>query len=489
LWSQYEVTIPSIYDFATIHQGYVPFALSETKAGNEVYHILTGGSSAGRSEMISFPTSTTNRIWGMKDIPSIKKENFTTTISNHISKIDFQLSKIRYPNSPVKDVMSNWYALSKELMENPEFGQVLTKNNGWLRDELKTITAGATTPMETARKIFEFMRDHMTCTNSNATSLSNTPKKTFQTKSGNVADINMLLTALLITTGFEAHPVLLSTRDHGKALETYPMIDKLNYVISQVKIDSQAYLLDASQNKLGFGKLSQECYNGYARIIDQDNPILIDLSADSIMESKLTIVSIFNDEKSGLKGTYTSNLGQYESQSLREKLVKETQDAFFKDLKKSFSFDLSLENIRIDSLKVYEEPIALKYDFKFDVTDDIIYLNPVFGDAYKENPFKAAERSYPVEMPYARAETYLLNMEIPEGYTVEELPKSSRVDYNGDEGLFEYLVVKNPSFIQLRSTIKLNKATFFPEDYQTLRDFFGYIVKKHSEQIVLKKIK
>jgi hypothetical protein len=92
-------------------------------------------------------------------------------------------------------------------------------------------------------------------------------------------------------------------------------------------------------------------------------------------------------------------------------------------------------------------------------------------------------------MPYARAETYLLNMEIPEGYTVEELPKSSRVDYNGDEGLFEYLVVKNPSFIQLRSTIKLNKATFFPEDYQTLRDFFGYIVKKHSEQIVLKKIK
>ena len=55
--------------------------------------------------------------------------------------------------------------------------------------------------------------------------------------------------------------------------------------------------------------------------------------------------------------------------------------------------------------------------------------------------------------------------------------------------MFEYLIAKNENSIQLRSTVKLNKATFLPDDYQTLRDFFGYIVKKHSEQIVLKKIK
>lgn len=69
------------------------------------------------------------------------------------------------------------------------------------------------------------------------------------------------------------------------------------------------------------------------------------------------------------------------------------------------------------------------------------------------------------------------------------MPKSARVNLNENEGSFEYLISKSDNIIQLRSTVKLNKANFLTEDYQTLRDFFAYIVKKHSEQIVFKKIK
>jgi uncharacterized protein YfkK (UPF0435 family) len=35
----------------------------------------------------------------------------------------------------------------------------------------------------------------------------------------------------------------------------------------------------------------------------------------------------------------------------------------------------------------------------------------------------------------------------------------------------------------------MNKANFNSEDYETLRDFYGFIVQKQSEQIVFKKIK
>ena len=108
-------------------------------------------------------------------------------------------------------------------------------------------------------------------------------------------------------------------------------------------------------------------------------------------------------------------------------------------------------------------------------------------EGYKENPFTAAERQYPVEMPYAMDETYLLNMEIPKGYTVEEVPKSAKVAFNEDEGFFEYIVQKSDDVVMLRSRIKLNKATFAPEDYEGLRAFFGFVVKKQNEQIVLKK--
>ena len=69
------------------------------------------------------------------------------------------------------------------------------------------------------------------------------------------------------------------------------------------------------------------------------------------------------------------------------------------------------------------------------------------------------------------------------------MPKSAKVNLNENEGSFEYIISRSEDVIQLRSTVKLKKANFQMEDYQTLRDFFAYIVKKHSEQIVFKKIK
>jgi hypothetical protein len=489
LWSEYETSVPFVYDFVLIKQGYHPFLVDQGKNVSKTYNISSPGrGAAGRSQSFTFTTNVGIHTWAMKDVPPLKKENFTTTLDNHIAKIDFQLSRIQFPDEPVKEVMNNWYKVSEDLLKDPDFGEGLTKNNNWIHDELKKVTAGAANPYESAKRIFNYIRDNMSCTDHSAKYLSNPLKKVYQTKNGNVADINLLLTAFLMEGGFEAHPVLLSTRAHRKTIDIYPLMDRLNYVITQLKIDNKTYLLDASQNRLGFGHLTNDCYNGSARIIDAQMPSIIDLSADSIRERKFTSVFIINNDKGGLAGSFRSNLGNYESQSVREKLAKTSKHDFFKEIKKDFSLDVEVSNEEIDSLKIYEAPIAVKYDFTFDAADDVIYINPVFGEALTENPFKALERLYPVEMPYAVNENYVLKMDIPKGYTVEELPKSCRVKFNDDEGVFEYLVGKDENCIQLRSTLKLNKANFLPEDYQGLRDFFGHVVKKHSEQIVFKKI-
>ena len=133
----------------------------------------------------------------------------------------------------------------------------------------------------------------------------------------------------------------------------------------------------------------------------------------------------------------------------------------------------------------------MSYNFalKIDSNEDLYYFNPLLTEVYKENPFKAAERKYPVEMPHPIDETYVFNMEIPEGYTVDEIPKAAKVVFNDDEGFFEYLIAKDDERIQLRSRLKLVKATYKQEDYSVLRDFFAFVVKKQSEQIVFKKKK
>lgn len=132
----------------------------------------------------------------------------------------------------------------------------------------------------------------------------------------------------------------------------------------------------------------------------------------------------------------------------------------------------------------------VKYDFKLPVGEgDVIYINPLLSEAYKSNPFKAMERKFPVEMNSVYDEVYSFNLDVPEGYVVDELPKSAMANYNENEGQFQYLIQQTENHIQLRCRVKLNKANFDPEEYATLRDFYDLVVKKEAEQIVLKKKK
>lgn len=384
--------------------------------------------------------------------------------------------------------MNNWYAAAAQLLTRENFGDNLSKNTGWYSDELKMIVGNKLISEEAARKIFTHVRDNFTCTDHDAMYTRNPLKKVYQGKSGNVAEINLLLTALLMSQGFEAHPVVLSTRDNGKAYEIYPIMDKFNYVVCQVVIDGKPQLLDASHKKLGFGKLQIDAYNGFARVIDL-NPVLINLQPDSLSETRLTSIILFNKEKGGMEGPYMSNLGYHESVSLREMLAKRTTEDYFKSIKATYPTDFAVNSPVFDSLKNLDDPITMRYDLGFDFHDeDIIYFDPMMNEGYKENPFKAAERLYPVEMESRINKVFVLRMDVPKGYKVDELPKSVRVKFNEDEGMFEYLVSHTDGLVQLRSVIRLNKATYEPEDYQNLRDFFAFVVKKQSEQIVFKKL-
>jgi hypothetical protein len=108
---------------------------------------------------------------------------------------------------------------------------------------------------------------------------------------------------------------------------------------------------------------------------------------------------------------------------------------------------------------------------------------------YKMNPFKSEMRKYPVALPYPIDDIYTLNMEIPDGYMVDELPKSAKVLYNEGEGSFEYIIQKDQYSVQFRSHVRLKEVFFRPGDYNSLRDFFAFIAQKHNEQIVFKKKK
>jgi transglutaminase-like putative cysteine protease len=489
LWSEYTVGIPEFFDYIFIAQGYHKF---ESKTREDVRKSFTFrfeqqgayGTKTGATESQTVGANVSMYRWVAKDVPALKEENFTTSIANHITRIEFQQSARKFPGQPIEQVMSTWPKLREDLMKDESYGIALGKNNGFMGDEVEMITAGATSDEEKAKRIYYYVRNNYSCTDHSNLNMEKPLRTVFNSKSGNVTEINMVLVAMLRKAGLNAYPMILSTRAHGYANPLYPMLGRFNYTIAEVNIGDRIHFLDASY-PLGFDKLHVSCYNGHARILNEEVSA-VQLDADSLVEQKLTSI-ILRPENGILKGTFQQRPTYFESYSLRGLVKDKGKEEYFKPLDKVFS---KVSNPVIADLDSLEGPVMVKYDFEYETNgEDMVYLNPMFGEATKTNPFKSVDRKYPVEMPCTFDEIYTLNMEVPEGYEVEELPKSTMVKFNEDEGVFQYMIAKNENIIQFRSRIKLNKATFPPEEYVTLRDFFDMIVKKQGEQIVLKKKK
>ena len=106
----------------------------------------------------------------------------------------------------------------------------------------------------------------------------------------------------------------------------------------------------------------------------------------------------------------------------------------------------------------------------------------MFGEGYKKNPFKSAERFYPVEMPYTMDETFILSMDVPAGYVVDELPKQMLAKYDEQgQSFFEYRIQQSGNTISMRSRIKINRAFFNSEAWMAATGYLFWA----DEQILM----
>ena len=499
LWSEYQVTIPSLVGYVFNKRGVHKFDIDKADEGHESYLIREKSEDAKASiidneHMLSVNASTVKHRWVMKDVPAFYVENYITTPENYLDQIDFQLART-YNGESTREVKNTWEKATEDMLKEKDFAAFGTDESEtfWLDKPVEDITRASNSSLQSAKDIYYYLTNNFTCTNHHSKYITTTLKDVYKKQKGEVGEINLLLTAMLQKKHITAAPVVLSTREYGYNYASYPILGRLDYVICKATIEGKEYYLDASYPLLGFGHLPPNCYNGHARVISMEDAASVYFLADSIKEHRGMYVSIMNSEKKPgtMEGSYANTMGFIESFKLRTELAAVGKEQYFKNFRGAPNDAIIVNDSWIDSLKKPEDPLKLNIDFSMPsfTADDIIYFSPLLWAGYKTNPFSAAVRKYPVEMPYPVNETYTLMMEIPTGFVVDEIPKSTRVSYNGQEGFFEYLVQKDANVVQLRCSIVMKKANFDPEEYDALRQFYGFIVKKQSEQIVFKRKK
>ena len=180
----------------------------------------------------------------IKDVKPLVEEQYVNNIDNYYGKILHELKTERYPNKEPKQISTTWEDVVSNIFEEKEFGFELIKFS-YFRNDLDVVLDGLTTNNQKIKAIFSFVQHRMNWNKRFGYYTKKGVEAAYKDKTGNVAEINMILTSMLRVAGLDANLVLVSTRENGIAF--FPNHSIFNYVIVSVDVNGETILLDATE--------------------------------------------------------------------------------------------------------------------------------------------------------------------------------------------------------------------------------------------------
>lgn len=478
-WSEYTVKTPEYFTYLHLAQGFEQF---------EEYEVTSqAGSHASQRGLLNYKINVYH--WLAKNMPALKNESYITNAANFYQKVEFQLATYRSPDGMFEPILGTWDKINSELLASSDFG-TQTRPKGFYKDILATITASAKDQKEKAALIYKYVSENIKWNEINSFIPDENIRKIFDEKTGRSAGINMLLISMLNAAGIAAQPVITSTRNHGVVNPIHPILDKYNYLLAEAIIDGQPYLMDATSKNLALGMLPPRALNQLGRRISKDNPGWVDINptyADE--EMKYYILSVSED--GSVKGNLQRKKAGYNALKTRNKINLDGLEKYVKEMKEGLP-SWEIENHKIENVENVSADITEKFDFSISngamAAGNMIYFRPLLDKGNNENPFKKEIRKLPIDFTYPLHEKYVVQISIPEGFVVEEMPKSVRLMTPGNACKFIYSIRNAGNLIQLTTEFNINKSFFGPDEYAHLKEFFNIVISKTQEQIVLKKI-
>ena len=142
---------------------------------------------------------------------------------------------------------------------------------------------------------------------------------------------------------------------------------------------------------------------------------------------------------------------------------------------------------RNDINKRVQDSLNIEIADHLDMVGDKIIFTPLLFEKVEKNPYTLEERKYPVNYTYPISRTYVFVYKLPEGYTIESLPKPVILKLPDNSVSITYSIQSSGNQIIVVYIQKINKVLFLPDEYKNLKTLYDQIVTKQAEQIILKK--
>lgn len=474
LWSEYDVLIPNVLQYAHLLQATQPFHERTQEQRN---------SSLGAS---------TQYRWVMKDVPALREEPFMTTAEDYRARVRFQLQRVAPQFSQGFTYYASWEELAKDLMDHDGFGREVGRHKE-VRRRAEAVVQGLGDKSSDARirALYDYVRTSLQWTGARGLGADRDLDDVLEGRTGSQPELALLLLSMLRDAGVEAHPVLVSTRDHGRLEPRYPFLRQFNGVLVYAVGEEQQYLLDPTDPQRPYSLLPTEMLNHSGLMLENETPKWIGIEPSSGLQRR-TLVRGTLTADGALEATLEVTDHAYSALGRRAAIEEEGGAQPF--VERSLLGHLpgaAVETPTVANVEIVEEPLKTNVSFAMpgyaQVAGDFLYVNPTVVGRQTENPLRRPEREYPVDLAIPRDLTYTLSLRLPNGYVVHEKPQNVQVVLPDKTGAFQRLISGQNGTLTMQMRLVLKKTVFPPEEYEAIRELYARLVETHAEQVVLKR--
>ncbi|WP_405565145.1 DUF3857 domain-containing protein [Polaribacter sp. Asnod6-C07] len=493
----YNIVIPEFYKFKSMSKGYFSVtpkisqkssSFSYTTKYRSSGGLNTNGGTVFDNTKIDFLSNILD--FSATDIPALKDdEPFVSYIDNYRGGLKFELKELDFfkLGGTSKSYSIDWTDVSKAIFKSDAFGGELEKTS-YYKNDVNTILANAATDLDKIASIFQFVKTKIKWNGDYGKFTQKGVKKAYKEKTGNVAEINLMLTSMLRFAGLDANPVLVSSRNNG--IPIFPTLDGFNYVVSAVTFSDGTYLLlDATELYSLPNILPLRALNWNGRMVRKDGSsswvklssgkpaskenimmlkITDDLMVEGMIRTKFENINALN---------FRSDYNHIKEESLRTKYEEEN--------------NIEIDDFSLNNKQELNKPVLRTIKFvSEDLIEEIgnkIYIEPSLFLTTRTNPFKLEERKFPIDFFTAWKVLNRVSMDVPEGYIVEKIPEPMAMVLPDNLGTFKYKITQVGNKLKTFSVLEFNKAIIPAQYYVYLKDFYGKMVQKETEKIVLVK--
>ena len=448
------------------------------------YKMLNSDIKTSQKEIEDFALYT----WETHDEPSVKPEKYMPPLTD--------IAKILYLSSiPDWKFVSSWYT---------DLSKTKAKADYEVQEALDELFKGKNnlTQLQKAKMIYEYIEENIRYSSVSFRQSGYIPQKaiiTLNTKLGDCKDVSTLFAAMCHEEGIPVSLLLVDTRDNGKNDMLLPSID-FNHCIAKVNADGADYIIELTSDKVPFAVMPDDIKKAFALEINifGNKPIEAPITINPDNRPKNTLIRAVNVTFEGADmnvkttnartGNYVPGLKARYHDLSKEEREKEMLETISGDYPAKIKLT-QLEFKNLDSLAD-----TMSYNYSYTVKDVFIKIGGMsicklpWSDRIESIDFLSSEkRKLPIEYWYFTSsdrEFEKMELTIPQGKTVAEMPKSQKFSCFLADYSIEYKMQGN----KITATREIiYKEDYVPvEKYKELKDFYTNIVNADAEQIAFK---